>query len=63
MKRVLLLARKDFLRKWRNPVVIVGFMLMPLLFSFLFGLIFGREEEAADAAGRRSSPDDVGLLR
>jgi ABC-2 type transport system permease protein len=47
MNRVLLLARKDFLRKWRNPVVIVGFMLMPLVFSFLFGLIFGRGEEAA----------------
>jgi ABC-2 type transport system permease protein len=47
MKRVLLLAHKDFLRKWRNPVVIVGFMLMPLVFSFLFGVIFGREEETA----------------
>jgi ABC-2 type transport system permease protein len=47
MKRILLLARKDFLRKWRNPVIIVGFMLIPLLFSFLFGVIFGREREAS----------------
>lgn len=46
MRRIFLLARKDFLRKWRNPVVIVGFMLMPLLFTFIFGLFFGGEKES-----------------
>lgn len=45
MRRVFLLVRKDFLRKWRNPVVIVGFMLMPLVFTFFFGLLFGKEGE------------------
>jgi len=44
VKRVFLLIRKDFLRKWRNPVVIVGFMLMPLLFTAIFGLFFGKSE-------------------
>lgn len=45
MKDIFLLARKDFIRKWRNPVVIVGFLLLPLIFTAMFGLIFGRAEE------------------
>ncbi len=45
MKDIFLLARKDFIRKWRNPVVIAGFLLLPLIFTAMFGLIFGRAEE------------------
>ncbi len=45
MKRVWLLAVKDFKRKWKNPVVITGFLLIPLLFTFLFGFIFGSSGE------------------
>jgi ABC-2 type transport system permease protein len=45
MKDIFLLARKDFIRKWRNPVVIMGFLLLPLIFTAMFGLIFGRAEE------------------
>jgi len=45
MKRVLLLTGKDFKRKWKNPVVIIGFMLIPLLFTFLFGFVFGSSQE------------------
>jgi len=45
MKRILLLIGKDFKRKWKNPVVILGFLLIPLLFTFLFGFIFGSSQE------------------
>lgn len=45
MKRILLLVGKDFKRKWKNPVVIIGFMLIPLLFTFLFGIVFGSSQE------------------
>jgi ABC-2 type transport system permease protein len=45
MKDIFLLARKDFIRKWRNPFVIAGFLLLPLIFTAMFGLIFGRAEE------------------
>ena len=45
MKNIWLLIWKDFIRRWRNPVVIVGFLLIPVIFTFIFGFIFGREEE------------------
>lgn len=45
MKDIPLLIRKDFLRKWRNPVVIIGFMLIPVILTLIFGLIFGSSEE------------------
>ena len=45
MKNIFLLARKDFIRKWRNPVVIIGFILIPVTLTFIFGLIFGPSEE------------------
>ena len=45
MKNILLLARKDFIRKWRNPIVIIGFTLIPIVFAFIFGLIFGSSQE------------------
>jgi len=45
MKRVWLLVRKDFKKKWKNPAVIIGFMLIPLMFAFLFGLVFGSSGE------------------
>ena len=45
MRRIWLLTVKDFRRKWKNPVVIIGFLLIPLLFTFLFGFIFGSSGE------------------
>lgn len=45
MKRVWLLVGKDFQKKWKNPTVIIGFMLIPLMFAFLFGLVFGGSGE------------------
>jgi ABC-2 type transport system permease protein len=45
VKTILLLAWKDFIRKWRNPVVIIGFTLIPVILTFIFGLIFGPSEE------------------
>lgn len=45
MKNILLLARKDFIRKWKNPVVLIGFTLIPVIFTFIFGMIFGPSEE------------------
>lgn len=45
MKNVLLLLAKDFNRKWKNPAVIIGFLLLPLVFTFIFGLVFGPEAE------------------
>ena len=45
MKNILLLARKDFIRKWRNPIIIIGFTLIPVVFAFMFGLIFGPSQE------------------
>ena len=46
MKNIGLLVRKDFKRKWKNPIVILGFMLMPALFTFIFGMVFGSSDEA-----------------
>jgi ABC-2 type transport system permease protein len=45
VKNIWLLIWKDFIRRWRNPVVIIGFLLIPVFFTFIFGLIFGPEEE------------------
>ena len=45
MKNIFLLARKDFIRKWRNPIVIIGFLLIPIIFAFILGMIFGPSEE------------------
>lgn len=33
------------MRKWRNPVVLIGFLLIPVVFTFIFGLIFGSGDE------------------
>lgn len=41
MKNTWLLVRKDFKRKWKNPVVIFGFLLIPVVFTFILGLVFG----------------------
>lgn len=45
MKDIPLLIQKDFIRKWRNPVVIIGFMLIPVILTLIFGLIFRPSEE------------------
>lgn len=47
MKNIFLLARKDFIRKWRNPIIIIGFLLIPIIFSSILGMIFGGSEEEA----------------
>ena len=45
MRNIPILVKKDFKRKWKNPVVILGFMLIPVVFTFIFGLVFGGQEE------------------
>jgi len=35
------LVRKDFRRKWKNPAVILGFLFIPLVFTLIFGMVFG----------------------
>ena len=45
MKNILLLVSKDFKRKWKNPFVILGFLLMPLLFTLILGVVFGDSNE------------------
>ena len=45
MRHIPILVKKDFQRKWKNPVVILGFMLIPLVFTFIFGIVFGGGEE------------------
>ena len=45
MKNIFLLISKDFLRKWKNPFVILGFLLMPLLFTLILGAVFGSSNE------------------
>jgi ABC-2 type transport system permease protein len=41
VKNIFHLVRKDFKRKWKNPVVILGFLLIPFVFTFIFGMVFG----------------------
>ncbi|MCJ7681231.1 MAG: ABC transporter permease [Candidatus Aminicenantes bacterium] len=45
MKNIILLVRKDFRRKWKNPIVIIGFMLIPVLFTAIFGMVFNPSED------------------
>jgi ABC-2 type transport system permease protein len=45
MKNILHLIQKDFKRKWKNPVVILGFLLIPVVFTIIFGIVFGSSEE------------------
>lgn len=45
MRNIFLLISKDFIRKWKNPLVILGFLLMPLLFTLILGAVFGSSNE------------------
>ncbi len=45
MRRIWLLVVKDFRRKWKNPVVIIGFLFIPVLFTLIFGAVFGGSGE------------------
>jgi len=45
MKNILHLIQKDFKRKWKNPVVILGFLLIPVIFTIIFGIVFGSSDE------------------
>ncbi len=41
MRNLWQLVRKDFKRKWKNPVVILGFLFIPFMFTLIFGMVFG----------------------
>lgn len=41
MRNLFYLVRKDFKRKWKNPVVILGFLFIPIVFTVIFGMVFG----------------------
>ncbi len=45
MNNILHLTQKDFKRKWKNPVVILGFLLIPVIFTIIFGIVFGSSDE------------------
>ena len=45
MNNIVHLIKKDFKRKWKNPVVILGFLLIPVIFTMIFGIVFGSSEE------------------
>jgi len=45
MNNISHLIQKDFKRKWKNPVVILGFLLIPVIFTIIFGIVFGSSEE------------------
>lgn len=45
MRRVWLLVAKDFRKKWKNPVVIIGLLFIPVLFTLIFGAVFGGSGE------------------
>jgi ABC-2 type transport system permease protein len=45
MRIIFHLIQKDFRRKWKNPVVILGFLLIPVIFTFIFGFVFGSPDE------------------
>ncbi len=45
MNTLLHLIRKDFQRKWKNPIVILGFLMIPVIFTVIFGIVFGSSEE------------------
>ncbi|MGD8538208.1 MAG: ABC transporter permease [Candidatus Aminicenantes bacterium] len=47
MKNLLHLVWKDFMRKWKNPVVILGFLCIPFVFTLIFGFVFGSDGEEA----------------
>lgn len=44
MKNILRLFKKDVDRKWKNPWVILGFLLLPVFFTLIFALAFGGSE-------------------
>lgn len=41
MRNLFYLVRKDFKRKWKNPFVILGFLFIPIVFTVIFGMVFG----------------------
>jgi ABC-2 type transport system permease protein len=41
VRNLFYLVRKDFKRKWKNPVVILGFLFIPIVFTVIFGMVFG----------------------
>jgi ABC-2 type transport system permease protein len=45
MNNVIHLIKKDFKRKWKNPVVIIGFLFIPVIFTIIFGIVFGSSGE------------------
>jgi hypothetical protein len=45
MNNVINLIKKDFKRKWKNPVVIIGFLFIPVIFTIIFGIVFGSSGE------------------
>ncbi|MFQ5721209.1 MAG: ABC transporter permease [Candidatus Aminicenantales bacterium] len=45
MRNLILLLFKDFRRRWKHPAAIIGFLLLPLVFTFIFGLVFGSQAQ------------------
>lgn len=58
MRRVLLLVRKDLLRRWRSPLGVVVMLAFPLLFSGLLALAFGGESSTPQTRLLLENRDD-----
>ena len=63
MRNLTLLLLKDFRRRWKHPTNIVGFLLLPLVFTFIFGLVFGpKAEEILPQISVLATDNDNSLL-
>ncbi|MGC9327198.1 MAG: ABC transporter permease [Candidatus Hinthialibacter sp.] len=68
MKILLLLIYKDFQRVWKKPWVILIFMAIPILFSWMMAMIFGSGREAPEIVLNVAVLDDdedffAGMIR
>ena len=50
MRRILVLYRKDLLRRWRSPVAVLALAAFPLIFSGMLALAFGGSGNATPKA-------------
>jgi len=63
MRNLTLLLLKDFRRRWKHPANIIGFLLLPLVFTFIFGLVFGpKAEEILPQISVLAADNDNSLL-
>ncbi len=60
-RRVLLLFRKDLLRRWRSPLYVLAMLAFPLIFSAMMALAFGGSDAGLPRARLLLEDRDGGL--